>query len=98
MRKLITLVLAAVSIGFVALPAESTAAESSAATIAANALKQQRRIQEGNRNRNRNRRVRVVISTRIIRIGRHWYRETIKIKYFPNGRIETRVLSRVRIR
>ena len=45
-----------------------------------------------------NRRVRVVTQTRIVRKGFRTYRETIQIKYFPNGRTETKVISRVRIR
>ena len=57
------------------------------------------RVRVGN-NRNRryyNRRVRVVTRTRITRIGRYRYRETIRVTYFPNGRTRTRVISRVRI-
>lgn len=44
-----------------------------------------------------NRRVRVVITTRITRIGRHRYRETIRTTYWPNGRARTQVISRVRL-
>lgn len=45
-----------------------------------------------------NRRVRIVTKTRIVRQGFRTYRETIQIKYFPNGRTTTKVISRVRIR
>jgi hypothetical protein len=47
----------------------------------------------------RNRRgVRTVTQTRIIRQGFRTFRETIQIKYFPNGRTTTKVISRTRIR
>lgn len=46
---------------------------------------------------NNNRRVRVVTQTRIVRQGRRTYRETIQIKYLPNGRTQTKVINRVRI-
>lgn len=55
-----------------------------------------------NRNRNRNRsynsRVRVVNTTRIVRVGRRVYRETIQTRYLPNGRTMSRIISRIRIR
>lgn len=54
---------------------------------------QPRRVQRNNRSR-----VRVVTQTRIVRVGRQRYRETIQIRYLPNGRTMTRVISRVRIR
>jgi hypothetical protein len=101
MKKLLALALSVVSIGFAAVPANTEAAESSTAAITANAVEPQIRITIGrnrNRNRNRNRRARVVTQTRVVRYGRYWYRETIQIKYLPNGRTETRVISRVRIR
>ena len=50
------------------------------------------------RNNRNNRRVRTVTQTRIVRQGFRTYRETIQIKYFPNGRTTTKVLSRSRIR
>jgi hypothetical protein len=46
----------------------------------------------------RNRRARVVTRTRIVRVGYRTYREVIQTRYFPNGRVVTRVLSRTRIR
>ncbi len=48
--------------------------------------------------RNRNRRIRrVVTTTRITRVGRYRYRETIRTTYLPNGRTRTQVISRVRL-
>lgn len=46
----------------------------------------------------RNNRARTVTQTRIVRQGFRTYRETIQIKYFPNGRTTMKVLSRTRIR
>jgi len=45
-----------------------------------------------------NRRVRVVNRTRIVRIGYRTYREVVQYRYLPNGRVQTRVLSRTRVR
>ena len=56
-----------------------------------------RRNQQQNTRYNR-RGVKVVTKTRIVRVGRQRYRETYQIKYLPNGRTQTKVLSRVRIR
>ena len=96
MKRLLTLVLAVLSVGFVALPAEGKASRTPAATVA---VKEQIRIQIGRRNRNRNRyrRVRRTIVTRVVWIGRHRYRETIEVTYLPNGRTLTRVIRRERI-
>ena len=50
------------------------------------------------RNQRNNRGVRIVTQTRIVRQGWRTFRETIQIKYFPNGRTTTKVISRTRIR
>ena len=50
------------------------------------------------RNWRNNRGVRVVTRTRIVRQGFRTFRETIQVKYFPNGRTTTKVISRMRIR
>jgi hypothetical protein len=49
-------------------------------------------------NRRRNRRARTVTQARLVRVGRRVYRETYQITYFPNGRTQTRLVSRVRVR
>ncbi|MBS1797078.1 MAG: hypothetical protein JSS81_24840 [Acidobacteria bacterium] len=46
----------------------------------------------------RYRRMRVVTRTRIVRRGFRTYRETWQYRYFPNGRVTSRLISRVRIR
>ena len=51
-----------------------------------------------NRQWQRNRRVRIVTRTRIVRVGYRTYREVVQYRYFGNGRVTARVLSRTRIR
>ncbi len=46
----------------------------------------------------RNRRVRIVTRTRIVRVGYRTYREVVQYRYFGNGRVTSRVLSRTRVR
>lgn len=102
MKKFLALSALVASIGFgVPMAANAAATNSEAATTSATSGESQVRVQIGpqRRNRNiRNRRVRVVNRTRIVRVGRQRYRETIQIRYLPNGRTQTRVISRVRIR
>jgi Ni/Co efflux regulator RcnB len=50
------------------------------------------------RNWRNNRGVRVTTQTRIVRQGWRTFRETVQIKYFPNGKVTTKVISRTRIR
>lgn len=50
------------------------------------------------RNNRNNRGVRTVTQTRVVRQGFRTYRETVQIKYFPNGKVTTKVISRTRIR
>lgn len=86
------------SMTFAAISAEAkTATENAAGAIELSAAPQWQRNRR-NRNRSYNSRVRVVNRTRIIRVGRRIYRETIQTRYLPNGRTQTRVISRVRIR
>ena len=70
-------------------------------TLTSNNAEPQIRVQIGPRRgrqiRRNNRRVRVVNQTRIVRVGRQRFRETIQIRYLPNGRTQTRVISRVRV-
>jgi hypothetical protein len=49
------------------------------------------------RGRWNNRPIRTVTRTRITRVGRYRYRETIRITYYRNGRTRTQVISRVRL-
>jgi hypothetical protein len=101
MKKLLTLALLFGSIAIFGTAAEAKAAENSKTAIEANALPQDRWQRNRRINQNRrwnNRVVRIVNRTRIVRVGRQRYRETIQIRYLPYGRTQTRVISRVRIR
>ena len=88
MKKLLTLAILFGAIAF-AIPSVEAAIVGSQPTV------QQDRYQ---RNRQNRRVVRVVTRTRIVRQGFHTFRETIQIRYLPNGRTQTKVISRVRIR
>lgn len=93
MKKFITLSLLVASFAF-------TATFASAQTYYPQNDRYERDRRDDRRdNRNwRNNRVRIVTQTRIVRQGWRTFRETIQIKYLPNGRTQTKVISRVRIR
>jgi hypothetical protein len=95
-KKFLALTMILGSMTFAVVSAEAkTTAEKLSAAIELNAAPQWQR----NQNRRwRNNRVRVVNTTRIVRVGRRIYRETIQTRYLPNGRTQTRVISRVRVR
>jgi len=93
MKKLLALTLSLASLGFVASSAEAK----TAASLSANAVAPQVRVQLG-RGRRYNRRVRIVTQTRLVRHGRQVYRETYQTRYLPNGRTQTRLISSVRVR
>ncbi|HEX6622760.1 MAG TPA: hypothetical protein VF064_03555 [Pyrinomonadaceae bacterium] len=83
------------SICFVASPAEAKAEPSAASASAAAASTAAPQWRQGRYNR---RRARVYTTTRLVRRGRRVYRETYQIRYLPNGRTVTRLISRVRVR
>lgn len=98
MKKILGLALTLASIGIVAAPARAEAAEtnlSRAEGVRAAAAPQ---VRLPGRYRRNNRRVRVTTRTRLVRVGRRVYRETYQIRYWPNGRTQTRLISRVRVR
>jgi len=78
----------------VGLGSEAKAIEISTSSelVASNA--QWQRDRYGRRIYNRRRTVR---RTRVVRIGRRLYRETYVVRYLPNGYIDTRLITRVRI-
>ena len=97
MKRVLGLILALASTGFVvsaeAKPA-NTANEN--ITVAANSAPQWQRDRYRN-NRRFDRRRRSVTRTRLVRYGRRLYRETYVITYWPNGRTDTRLVSRQRV-
>ena len=102
MKKILALTLSLASIGLVASSAEAKTAKTaiaSATTITANAPEPQWGNRgQGRWSRRNNRRAHVTTQTRLVRYGRQVYRETYQIRYLPNGRTISRLISRVRVR
>lgn len=94
MKRVLGMILALASMGFVvsaeAKPA-NTANENT--TVAANSAPQRQRY----RNYRRYDRRRSVTRSRLVRYGRRLYRETYVVTYWPNGRSDTRLISRQRV-
>lgn len=74
-----------------------TAGTNSITAIEINAAPQIYTQRRRNRNWNQ-RRMRVVTRVRIVRVGYRTYREIWQYRYFANGRVTSRLLSRTRIR
>jgi hypothetical protein len=95
MRRLLGITLVLASFGTAAFAAESRSVPtSSETTIDVSAAPQWQRDRY---DRRRYQRPRAVTRTRVVRVGRRLYRETYQVRYFPNGRTDTRLISRVRI-
>jgi hypothetical protein len=93
MKRVLGLVLALSSMGFVvSAEAKTATASNENSTIAASSAPQWQRY--GNRRFGRRR---SVTRTRLVRYGRRVYRETYVITYWPNGRTDTRLISRSRV-
>jgi hypothetical protein len=100
MKKLLAFALTLASLGFVAPSAEAKAIESSSSpktVISSNAPGLQFGRQ-GRWDRRGNHRVRTRIYTRYVSFGRRVFRETYLVRYLPYGRVETRLISRERVR
>lgn len=98
MRRLLGII-ALASLGFGGLSSKAKATELSAngaTVLSANASPQWERDRWGRRVYRR-RAVRTRTQSRVVRIGRRLYRETFLVSYLPNGRTNTRLISRVRI-
>ena len=105
MKRVLGIALALLTLGFV-VPAEASTAEKSLdnATVAATPVPQWQRdrYRQDRYGRNRydrydRRGTRAVTRSRIVRYGRQLYRETYVVRYFPNGRVDTQLISRSRI-
>ena len=88
------------SLAFAASTAEAkTVTENVTGSIELNNAAAAPQWQQNRRNNRINRRgVRIVNRTRIVRRGYAVYRETWQYRYLPNGRVTTRLVSRVRVR
>ena len=97
MNKFLTLTLLFLSaVIFVPSAAAKTTDTTANSAVETNFQRQNRSYQR--QQRRYNQRVRVVNRTRIVRVGYRTYREVVQYRYLPNGRVQTRVLSRTRIR
>ena len=97
MKRFLALALTLASVGVTASAAESKATVSGGA-VELGAAAAPAAVQWGRNNRWGRRRVRVANTTRLVRVGRRVYRETYQVRYLPNGRTQTRLISRVRVR
>lgn len=93
MKKVLGMILALASMGFVVSAKVKTANTANEITVAANAAPQWQR----NRHYRRYDRRRSVTRSRLVRYGRRLYRETYVVTYWPNGRTDTRLISRQRV-
>ena len=99
MKKVLGIAFALLTLGFV-VPAEARTAETSheSATVGASAAPQWQRDRYGRRyDRRYDRRSRAVTRSRLVRYGRRLYRETYVVRAYPNGRTDTRLISRTRV-
>ena len=103
MKKVLGIAFALLTLGFV-VPAEARTAENSHvnATVNASSAPQWQRDRYGRRydrryDRRYNRRSRTVTRSRLVRYGRRLYRETYVVRFYPNGRTDTRLISRTRV-
>ena len=92
MKKLITTAVLALSFGILVPVTKANAVADKAISPASGEMAMQRWGQRrwGRRS--------TYVTTRIVRIGFRRYRETIRVTRWPNGRTQSRVISRVRIR
>jgi len=97
MKKILGIALAIASLG-IGVSAEAKASDVSQqnSTVAASPAPQWQRDRYGRRYERNNRR-RSVTQSRIVRYGRRVYRETYVVTYWPNGRTDTRLISRTRV-
>ena len=101
MKKLLGITFALLTLGF-AVPAEAKTSDTSLqnATLAANSAPQWQWGDRYGRRYDRRydrRRSRTVTRSRYVRYGRRLYRETYVVRYFANGRTDTRLISRTRV-
>src|SRR5215217_4198927 len=93
----IALALASLSIG-VSAEAKASDVSQQNSTVAASSAPQWQRDRYGSRyDRRYNNRRRTVTRSRLVRYGRRLYRETYLVTYWPNGRTDTRLVSRQRV-
>ena len=97
-KGILGIALAIVSMGFVASAEAKTSDVSQLnTTLAANAAPQWGDRYGRRNDRRYNNRRRTVTRSRYVRYGRRLFRETYLVTYWPNGRTNTRLISRQRV-
>ena len=96
MKKLFAITLMVLTLGFAGW-SETQAATSNEVSQVVNAVPQEWGYRQRDRNWRNRGRVRVVRTSRIVRYGFRTYRETYLVRYLPNGRTQTTLISRDRI-
>lgn len=101
MKRVLGIALAVMSMGFVvSAEAKTSDVSNQNSTVAtSSAIPQWGYGQRNDRRYDRryNRRQRSVRRSRVVRYGRRLYRETYLVTYWPNGRTNTRLISRTRL-
>jgi hypothetical protein len=99
MKKILGLALAIATMGIgVSAEAKASNVSQQNSTAAASSAPQWQRDRSGRRyERRSNNRQRSVTQSRLVRYGRRLYRETYVVTYWPNGRTNTRLISRTRV-
>ena len=105
MKRLLTMILALASFGFLSLGTEVGAdsmVKAATPQVRIQIGSQRRNRRWRNRDWNRGERVgygygRTTVQTRLVHRGFHTYRETYQVRYLPNGLTQTTLISRVRV-
>lgn len=97
MKKIFAITLMLLSLGFVGWGESQAASSANVVRHTANAVPQEWRYPQRDRRWRNRSRVRTVRTSRIVRYGYRTYRETYLVRYLPNGRTQTTLLSRDRI-
>jgi hypothetical protein len=97
MKRLLGFTLALASLGIFGLSSEAKASELSRnnEVVAVSSSPQWQRDPYNRRIYNNRRRPYAFTRSRVVRYGRRLYRETYLVRYWPNGRTDTRLISRV---
>ncbi|HEV8202721.1 MAG TPA: hypothetical protein VGP98_00710 [Pyrinomonadaceae bacterium] len=98
MKRVLGIALALSTLGFVPAAQAKAADVQQNGTITASSAPQWQHDRYGRRyDRRYNNRRRSVTRSRLVRYGRRLYRETYVVTYWPNGRTDTRLISRTRV-
>ena len=98
MKRVLGMVLALSTLGVVPAAAKAADVSHENSTVTASSAPQWQRDRNGRRyDRRWENRRRSVTRQRLVRYGRRLYRETYVVTYWPNGRTDSRLISRTRV-